>query len=344
MKAVCFYKERDLRVEDVPAPVCEPGGILVKIEACAICGTDLKAYLKGDARIPAGQIIGHEFVGAVVEVGCDVRGFSAGERVTMATSISCGQCNWCRCGHQNRCSGLKPISRAYPGAFAEYMAVPPAGVAGGNVVKVPEILGDLAVLAEPLSCALNAQKLAGVKLGDTVVVIGFGPLGALHAQLARAHGAARVIITTLPGNRLTLAQTFDLDAIINVSTTDAVEEVMRLTDGSGADVIIATAPVVSAQEQAFRMVRKGGMVNLFAGLPQGNSELKIDSRLIHYREIFVSGASDSTPAHVATAVDLLAHGLISEQIITHRLSLDRFAEGIEIMKTESGLKVLMKPG
>lgn len=344
MKAVCFYKKSDLRVEDVPAPACEPGGILIKIEACAICGTDVKAHQKGDPRIPAGQIIGHEFVGAVIEVGHGVHGFSAGERVTMATSISCGQCNWCRCGFQNRCMSLKPISRTYPGAFAEYMAIPPAGVAGGNVVKVPESLGDLAALAEPLSCALNAQKLAGVKPGDTVVVIGFGPLGALHAQLARAHGAARVIVTARSGTRLALAHTFNLDAVINVAATDAVEEVMRLTDGLGADVIIATAPEISAQEQAFRMARKGGMVNLFAGLPQGNSELKIDSRLIHYREIFVSGASDSTPAHVATAVDLLARGLISERIITHRLPLDRFAEGLEIMEAKSGLKVLIKPG
>jgi len=344
MKAIRYYGKRDIRFEEIPVPLCEPGGLLVRVESCAICGTDVKAWLVGDPRIPEGQVIGHEFVGRIVEVGSDVAGWAAGERVTMATSLSCGACGWCRSGFTNRCETLKPISRVYPGAFAEYIAIPPAGVTGGNTVKVPATMGEMAALAEPLSCVINAQMLAGVKRGDTVVVIGFGPMGALHVETARANGAVCIIATVRSDPRRRLAELFGLDAVIASGATDPVVEVMRLSGGEGVDVVIATAPSAAAQEQAFAMVRKGGMVNLFAGLPRGSSELKIDSRLIHYRELFVSGGSDSAPRHVRQAVELLAHGMISEKIITHRFPLERFFDGLAVMEKREGLKVLIKPG
>ncbi|HDY65118.1 MAG TPA: hypothetical protein ENH84_02650 [Phycisphaerae bacterium] len=343
MKAVRFYGQEDIRVEDIPSPSPEPGGLLVKVQACAICGTDLKMYYKGNPRIKPPQTIGHEFVGEIVEMGRGASGFEVSERVTMATSISCGRCEVCRGGHTNRCEDLKPVSYDYPGAFAEFIAIPPAGVSGGNVIKVPASLGEMAALAEPVSCAINAQILAGVKLGDTVVVVGFGPLGAIHTQVARVNGATRVIVTERSAGRLKLAEQFDLDEIIDASTADPVEEVMRLTDGVGADVVVVTAPAAGAQEQAFGMARKGGMINLFASLPKGSSELKLDARMIHYRELFISGASDSSPHHVELAVKMLNEQLVSPKIITHKLPLDKFMDGLMLMKDEAGLKVLIKP-
>jgi len=261
----------------------------------------------------------------------------------MATSISCGSCAVCRAGHTNRCENLAPVSYDYPGAFAEYIAIPPAGVSGGNVVKVPETLGDMAALAEPTSCAVNAQILAGVKMGDIVVVVGCGPLGAIHTQVAKANGATKVIVTEFSDTRLKLAAQLGVDEIIDASKANPVEEVMNLTDGIGADVVMVTAPAAVAQEQALSMARKGGMINLFASLPSGGSELKIDARLIHYRELFISGASDSTPYHVELAVKLLNTGLISEKVITHSLPIDNFIDGVLLMKECKGLKVLIKP-
>jgi len=343
MKAVRFYGQNDIRLEDIPIPKVEAGGLLVKVEACAICGTDLKMYLKGDPRVPTGQTIGHEFVGRITEVGSGVTGFKVGERVTMATSISCGRCGFCRLGHTNRCDHLTPISRHYPGAFADYLAVPPAGVQGGNAVKVPSTLGDLAALAEPLSCVINAQILAGVKLGDTVVVIGCGPLGALHTQAARANGATKILVIQRSEARRQLAARLNVDAVINPAESDPVSQVMALTDGLGADVVIVCAPDPAAQTQGLALARKGGRVNFFAGLPKGQSEIMVDTRLIHYRELLVSGGSDSTPYHVELAVQLLAGGRISEHIITHRLALDRFEEGLGLMKASQGLKILLKP-
>ncbi len=204
-------------------------------------------------------------------------------------------------------------------------------------------LGEIAALAEPTSCAINAQILAGVKMGDTVVVVGFGPLGAIHTQVAKANGATKIIVTERSANRLKLAEGFDFDVLIDASKTDPAEEVMKATDGIGADVVMVTAPAAAAQEQALNMARKGGMINLFASLPSGASELKIDSRLIHYRELFISGASDSSPYHVELAVKLLNKGLMSEKIITHRLPIEKFMDGLELMKTEQSLKVLIKP-
>ncbi|OHB59065.1 MAG: hypothetical protein A2Y12_18385 [Planctomycetes bacterium GWF2_42_9] len=343
MKALRFYGQEDIRLDEVARPQAESGGLLVKVEVCAICGTDLKAYFKGNPRIKPPQTIGHEFVGKIVEVGKDVNGYNVGERVTMATSISCGHCATCRAGYTNRCEGLKPISYDYPGAFAEYIAIPPAGVSGGNTIKVPDTLSDMAALAEPISCAINAQILAGVKMGDTVVVVGCGPLGAIHTQVARANGATKIIVTQSSAERLKLAAKLGIDEIIDTSKTDPVEEVMRLTGGIGADVVIVTASAAAAQEQAIRMARKGGMINLFASLPSGCSELKIDSRLLHYRELFISGASDSTPYHVELAVKLLESGFISDKIITHRLPIDKFIDGLMLMKESKSLKVVLKP-
>jgi L-iditol 2-dehydrogenase len=344
MKAVRFYEKGDIRIEDVSVPKTERGGLLVKVEACAICGTDLKMYLEGNPRIQPPETIGHEFVGEIVEVGKEVDGYRVGERVTMATSISCNRCAACRAGHTNRCDHLTPISYNYPGAFAKYIAIPTVGVLGGNVVKVPSHLDEIAALAEPSSCAINAQSLAGVKLGDRVVIYGFGPLGAIHTEVAKANGAAELIVIGRSKTRLKLAEQLRPDEIIDMSASDPVKEVMRLTEGVGADVVIVTVPTVVAQEQAFSMTRKGGMINLFASLPKGGSELKIDSRLIHYRELFVTGASDSSPHHVELAVKLLAKGAISRSIITHRLPITEFMEGIELMQSSQCLKVLIKPG
>lgn len=344
MKAVRYYGPGDVKIEDIPLPDVEPGGVLVKVECCAICGTDFKAYYHGNPRIKPPQTLGHEFVGRITSVTPEVKTLRVGERITMATSISCGKCFFCRLGQTNRCPDLTPISYYYPGAFAEYLAVPVKGISGGFVIKVPEEMGDEASLAEPISCVVNAQLIAGVKSGDTVVIIGSGPMGAIHVQVARANGAGKIIVTQRSRKRLWLAENLGADAVIDVMAKDPVEEVKRLTGGLGADVVIITAPEVSAQEQAFYMVRKGGMVNIFAGLPKGASNLRIDNRLIHYNEIFVSGASDSTARHVEMAVELLRKGLINTKaIITHRLPMSDFQKGIELLKERKALKILLKP-
>ncbi len=345
MLAVVYGNDDKLSLQNMPDPVCAPDGLLVRVDSCAICGSDVKMFKAPDPRVKPPQIIGHEFVGEVTEVGSEADGFAVGDRVVMATTLSCMACEYCWAGQTNLCPNVIPISRAFPGAFATHIPIPREGLRAGNTVKAPEELDDDgACLAEPLSCAVNAQQLAGVGAGQTVVVVGGGPLGALNAELAKANGATRIIVSQRSKKRQELIGELDVDAVIDAADDDPVDAVKRLTGGAGADVVIVTAPDRGAQERSLEMARKGGMVNLFAGMSRDAPEITLNSRLIHYGEISVTGGSDSTPRHVQTAVKLLAAGRVNwEKIVTHRFPLSEFFDGMQVMMDRAGLKVVIKP-
>ena len=343
MKAAMYGGPGKLTVREVPDPKPARDNLVLRIRVCTICGTDLKLYTVGNPRCTPPRIIGHELVGEVVSVGSDVEHFALGDRVTLATSVACNRCDYCSRGLQNLCPNMKCISMDYDGGFAELMAVPAEAIRGGNAILVPASVEDCgAALAEPLSCVVNAQKIAGVKPGDTVVVIGAGPLGCLNAEVAKAFGAHRVLITQRSPERAKLARNLAGVEVIQVGEDDAVEQVLARTDG-GADVVIASAPNARAQEQALEMVRKGGVLSLFASLPKGESALQLDARLIHYGQIAVVGASDSRPCDIRDALALLEAGKIDvDTIVTHRLPLERVLDGIELMKKRSGLKIAIE--
>ncbi|HQE62852.1 MAG TPA: alcohol dehydrogenase catalytic domain-containing protein, partial [Candidatus Latescibacteria bacterium] len=345
MRAVVYGNDHKLSLQEMPVPSCPRNGLLAKVHACAICGSDVKMFKAPDPRVKPPQIVGHEFVGEIVEVGSDAKGFAVGDRVVMATTLSCMACPACWAGKTNLCPNVMPVSRAFPGAFAPYIAIPWEGIRAGNTVKVPSSLeDDGACLAEPLSCAVNAQQLAGVRTGQTVVVVGGGPLGELNAELAKANGATRVIVSQRSATRQDLLRELDLDAVIDAASCDPVEEVKRLTNGRGADVVIVTAPDRTAQERALEMACKGGMVNFFAGMSKDDPMVTINSRLVHYNEISITGGSDSTARHVEIAVGLLAAGRVNwKKIVTHRFPLSRFFDGMQVMLDRAGLKVVIKP-
>ena len=345
MKAAVFEGPGRMVVREVDPPKLEPGGMIVQIEACAICGSDLKTLRYGNPRFEPPQIIGHEFVGKVVELGPEAEGFALGDRITMATSISCGRCSLCHRGLENLCPNMVRISADFPGAFAELMHIPAVALRRGNVLKVPESLSsETGALAEPLSCVINSQQIAGVKAGDTVAVIGAGPMGILQGEVARANGATKVIITQRSATRLKLARQFAFDAVIDAAHEDAVARVRELTGGIGADVVIVAAPSKEAQESALEMARKGGVVNLFASLPQEEAYISLNSRLIHYGQIAITGASDSAPQHIEVALKLLEAGKIrADKVITHRVPLDDIMDGFQFMADKVSLKVLVHP-
>jgi len=345
MKAVVYYGPGDIRVCERPEPEAQADNLIIEVTYCAICGSDVKMLTVGDPRSRPPRIVGHEFVGRVVHVGDRVSGYVVGERITVAPTLFCGVCAYCKLGLTNICSNNTPISRAYDGAFAAKMAVPPIALAGGSVVKVPEnVLDEEAALSEPLSCAINAQELVGLKRGDTVVVIGGGPLGALHAELAKAAGARKVMITQRSEPRLSMLRKLK-DMLVIDGKEDVEAKVLHETSGLGADVVIVCAPNREAQEGSLRFARKGGAVSLFASLPRGASDITLDSRAIHYGELRVVGASDSRPEHVRKAMELFAaRKLDTGAIVTHRISLERFHEGLELMKRKECLKVLVAPG
>lgn len=343
MLAAVYHGVGNITVEYVDKPVLPVGGLLMKVNKCTICSTDYKLLNTDNPRIKPPIIIGHEFVGIVVETDPKILEFKIGDRVTISPTISCGRCELCYKGTANLCENKVCISIDFPGAMAEYLAIPSLAVKRGNVLKIPGNLpDDAACLSEPLGCAVNAQLISGVGLGKTVVIIGAGPLGCLHAELARASGASRIFVIDNVESRINMARKMSIDGVINASTDDPVSEVMKLTDKKGADVVIITAPSAKVQGESLSMVKKSGVINLFASLSKDEPNILINSRLIHYNQISVTGASDSSPYHQKIALDLISLGKINhESIITHRFPLQELYKGFETMNGKECLKVVI---
>ena len=345
MKAIAYYAPGDIRLDPAPIPQCRADEIRAKVDACAVCGTDLKTYLHGNPRIKAPRIMGHEFTAIVETVGERVKSFRAGQRIVMATSVSCGACSYCFRGLNNLCLNLSPMGFSYSGGMAEYITIPSQALKNRHVVKVPEgVKAEHAALAEPVSCAVNACGNCHLKQGDTVLVTGAGPMGIINACVARHFGAERIMIAETNPVRLEKARAFEFDLLINPDAEDLHKAVLDFTGGIGADVAIVAAPAKEPQVQALDLVRKQGTVCLFASLPASDSMLSLDSRKIHYNELHVVGSSDSTPDHVTSAVEMIAAGHVpAERIATHILPLDDIFTAFDLMQSGQALRVVLKP-
>jgi len=345
MKAAVLQQVGQFEVREVPVPENTDDGILLRIDSCAICGTDVKVYRHGHRMIKPPRITGHELCGTIKEVGKKLRGFKKGGRVAVAPAVPCGECHYCKKGIMAMCDNLTAIGYHYDGGFAEYMLVPGNVIRVGCVNKVPEnISSDEAALAEPLACAINGQELSGVKKGDTVVVMGAGPLGCVHVELARAKAAKKLILIDISAQRLELSGICGAHRYIDSSKTDPVSAVMEETGGRGAEVVIVACASGIAQEQAMQMIAKCGNVNLFGGLPKDKPYINFDSNLVHYREFCVTGTHGSSPAHNRQAIELISRGRVPvKKYITHHLPLDRILEGMELVEKARSLKVIINP-
>lgn len=346
MKAVVYYGPGDVRVEDIPKPECGADELLIKVDACAVCGSDLKSATHGNPRMKAGAPMGHEFSGLIEEIGPEAAGdYKVGDRIVMATSVSCGECAYCQRGWPNICANIRPMGFYYPGGMAEYTTVPGIAVRRGHVIKTPaDMKPEHAALAEPTSCAVNSISQCNLQEGDTVLVMGAGPMGLLNVCVAKAAGAGKIILSEVNESRIEQAKAFPIDIFVNPANEDLAEVIKNETDGIGADVVIVAAPAAAPQEQAITLVRKRGTVCLFASLPAGNSNITIDSRPLHYGELNVTGSSDSTPAHVQQAVDYLASGAIpADKVASHIMTLDDIEKAFELMRSGEAMRVVLKP-
>jgi L-iditol 2-dehydrogenase len=261
-------------------------------------------------------------------------------------AIPDGTCPDCRRGWLTVCPNQESIGYHYDGGFAEYMIVPAKVLAVNGLNRIPDGLSFAeASVAEPFACVLNGQELAHVGDGDDVVVIGSGPIGCLHVRLARARGASRVTLVELNRARLDQAAAIvSPDVAICSAETDAVDEIVKLTDGRGVDVVITAAAAGQAQEQALAMAARRGRVSFFGGLPKDNPYIKADSNLVHYRELTIVGANGSSPAHNAEALRLIAEGSVPvADLITHRLPLDQVLTAIDIVSKGEAIKVTVEP-
>ena len=345
MKALVYHGPKDIRLEDVPLPVCGDAEIRVKVDACAVCGTDLKSYLHGNPKIALPMIIGHEFTGIVETVGARTHGFSLGDRIVMATSVSCGSCAYCQRGWTNLCVDMAAMGFRYPGGMAEYTVIPERALRNGHVIKVPRgVRPEHAALAEPLSCTVNAAENCAIQQGNAVLVVGAGPMGIMNACTAREFGASKIVLAEINETRLKMCEAFGFDRLVNPATEDLAEAVKEETGGIGADVAIVAAPAARPQEQAVHLVRKKGTVCLFASLPKEQSILSFDSRAIHYNELRVVGTSDSTPRQVARAVEMIGRGSVPvEKLATHILRIEELPRAYELMQSGECLRAVLKP-
>ena len=346
MKAVVFESLENMVIrEDFPDPELPRDGFILKVESVAICGSDVRIFHRGHINVKPPQIIGHEVAGIVYRVGEETTEFKEGERVVLGADVPCGKCYYCLRGHQNNCTRAIAFGYQLQGGFAQFMAVPRDAIDAKIVQRLPDNLSfDEACLTEPLACVVNGQNLSGIYAGDTVAIIGAGPIGLMHAMLARAKGATKIIISEISEKRLEMAKDFDIDVLIDAREKDPVEVVLRETDRLGADVVIVAAPSGSAQAQAIHMARNLGTVNFFGGLPPNTKEIPIDTNRVHYKEIFVHGSHGSSPKDNAIALKLIITGQVKVgKLITHILPLEEVNKGLKLVESGEALKVILKP-
>lgn len=332
-------------VEDVPTPSIQDGELLVKVKVCAICGGDLRTFHHGHAAIKPPIILGHEFAGEIVAVGAGVDRYAVGDRVIVAPGIGCGHCSYCLSGNQHLCYHRLTLGHQYNGGFAEFVRIPAIAVQAGNVNLIPQGVDYVsATLAEPLACVINGQEAMQIQLGDTVAVIGAGPIGIMHAELARSRGVGKVFLINRSQPRLDRARPLGYDAYISSQKDDAVQRVLELTDGMGANGVIVTAGSEAAMQMGLAMTEKMGKVCFFAGLPKDKPQVTIDANFLHYRQITIYGTFSSAPRHNALAIEMIRSGKLNvDYLLTHAVSLQHINEGLQLVEKQAGMRIVVVP-
>ena len=308
--------------------------VLVQIEACGICGTDLNILAVPPAhKAPPGIVIGHEGVGIIRAVGSAVQGLRPGDRVVIANRLTCGRCDYCRRGLDNQCTHYQTIGTTIDGAFAPSLRAP----ARARWKIDPSVPRNDAALFEPLSCAVGSVKRAPFQPGDTVAIIGAGPMGLLFALLYRTLGAGKIILLDMAPYRLEFAQEMGMDAAINVAQVDAAAEVKRIT-GLGADIVVDA--VGNQIGQAVQLARRGGQVILFGLRPHDNPP--VNQYTITRYDLTVHGTFVGLHPFAQTIQLLESRRVQPSALVTHRLPLTELARGVDLMRTQQAMKVLIE--
>ena len=350
MRAVVYRGINDMRLETVPVPQIGPGELLIKIATCGICGTDLKKIHMGSHSAP--RIFGHEMAGVVAEVGAGVTNFAVGDRVMSFHHVPCGQCYYCRKNTPAQCplykktgatAGFEPSG----GGFAEYIRVMDFVVANRGVVRIPDgVPFEQAAFVEPLMTVLKGTKLLNLAADDTVLVIGQGPIGLMHAALAARTGA-RVLTSDLFAERHAIAARFGLTNPIHAGTENVVERVFAETEGRGADAVILAVGGNALIRTAMDAVRPGGKVMLFAQTQHG--EATFDPAAVCVDEKTLLGSYSSSFPILNEVTDLVfdgyRNGFDLTQLISHRFPFEEAVEAIEIASNPrpGSMKIMMEP-
>ena len=339
MLAVVFYGVKEgFRIEKVKNPsIREDHDVLIEVKLAGLCGTD-PAILEGRHPAAPPVILGHEYTGEVLNIGDKVKNVSVGDHVVIDPNIKCGKCYWCRRGKENLCENMTTLGIYIDGGFAKYNVAPESAV-----YKIPDDMRWRdAVLVEPVSCAINGVSRANIKVGDTVAIIGAGPMGLIWTQLVKQRGAGLIIVSDLVEKRLEMARKLGADILVNPKKDDFIETVKEATNGRMADVCVEVVGNPATVEQAIKATGYGGRTVIFGTTKKG---LKVPIEpydiMRHEKEIIGSFIANYT---ISPAIAAMHKGIInSNLLITHEYRLEQFQEAINAHRSGEALKIVLKP-
>jgi len=340
MKAARLFGPNDLRIQDLPVPEPGPGAILLRTGSASVCGTDIRMLKHGHAfatpQTPL--VIGHEMAGTIERLGAGVRGHHAGQRVCVAPNYNPVSSRLTVAGEGHLDPGYRALGIHEDGAFAEFVLIPALAVQQGNVFPIPDHVSFTeAALVEPMACVYNAYEKARTGPGDTVLIIGAGPIGVMHGKMSRLAGAGKVIINDVNSERLEMARHLD-PSFITVGG-DLRSEINRLTGGAGPDVIITACPVPEVQTLAVELAAVNGRIVFFGGLPKDRAVVPLDANIIHYRQLIVTGTTRQSLRQFQATLALVSDGVLRlEDLVTSTHPVEETEKAIAAMAAASGLK------
>ena len=345
MIAAVFNGPNEIEVKEVATPEIGPGEVLVEVGANTVCGTDIR-ILRGEktSGIYPPSILGHEFAGRVAALGEGVEGYEVGSAVAMSPLIPCLRCFYCKHDMENACANLRALGYEFDGGLSEYARVPAEAVnAGCLFVARDDVPPEQLALAEPLSCCANGQRLSRVGLDDTILILGAGPIGIFHLQLALLAGARTVIVSEPSEPRRKFAKNLGAHVTVDPESEDLSEVVLQNTEGLGADVVLICIGMPRLVNDAFELARKGGRINVFAGLAnEGWAE--VAANRIHYNQLEVTGVTGARRSDYEVALRLIESGRVDvSEMVTHRFPLEDTVRALDATESGEGVKVAVMP-
>ncbi len=334
MRVMWCEEPNQVEVRRIPVYEPEDNEVLVKVAYAAVCPWDIRAFSGLSSSVAFPRVLGHEVSGIVAAVGAKVKNIQVGQPVVPDLIVKCGTCKPCRSGRENRCK--RPTFQQFRGGYADYVCVPEE-----NIFPLkPTTNLRAAAFTEPLACVSRGQTLLHLYPGDFELVVGAGPIGLMHMQVARAFGAQVIVSDPIP-ERLSLAKTLGAEWVVNPQEEDLGQFVKKVTDGWGADAIVLTVGSARLVEQLLPMLAPGGRLNIFAGI-YPKDEIRIDPNLIHYGEFSLTGSADSTHADFFHSLSFIESGKVNTlDLISHLLPLEELGQAIQIVKNRQGMKVVM---
>lgn len=344
MKAVRLYDKNDVRVVEVPKPQIGPRELLIQVISAGICGTDIRMIRNGFPGVSSEtpRTLGHEISGVITEVGREVEYYQPGMRVGVAPNMGCGICDSCVRGNLHLCSRYQALGVQMDGGFAEFVRIPEQALRFGNVMVIPESVScDHAALAEPLSCVYNGIEQCPVKPGDDVLIMGAGPIGLMYGMLAKLSGAGRVYMNNRSTERL--KQVGEIDPFFIPLQSEGIRErVLELTGGKGIDMCVTANPSPESQQLAVELAAMNGRINFFGGLPKDKQMVSLNTNMIHYKQLTVTGTTKANNDHFRKSLQFIANGTVDvSKLVSARFSLERFDEALQYAASSQGIKTLI---